>query len=127
VTLSPDSPGADVNVVRKDKEGRIVKINVIDGTTGKRITRTDPGSGNSIDAYSVGIYRVDNPKFGLEGGLGSTIYVPADIPVIVKVWSQGYSTWYYGGAPDLEHAKPLLVQAGQDISLDVTLQPVPEQ
>ena len=127
VTLSPGSAVTEVNIVRKDKAGVITKINVFDGMTGRRITRTDPGSGNELDAFSEAIYRADNPKFGLRGSLGATILVPAQIPVIVKIWAEGYSTWYYGGASDLEHAKPLVLQPGQKISLDVVLQPLRPQ
>jgi hypothetical protein len=122
VTLSPDASTANINIVRKDRAARITKVHVIDGASGKAITVTDPNSGNVLESASIEMTRAENAKFGLQTGVGAPVlFVPAQIPVIIKVWAQGYSTWYYGGAADREHAKPLLAQAGDEITLDVVL------
>ena len=126
VTLTPEAGSANVNIIRKDRAARITKVNVIDGGTGKRITVTDPNSGNILESASIEITRAENEKFGLQTGVAAPVlFVPAQVPVIVKVWAQGYSTWYYGGAADREHAKPLVAQAGDEITLDVVLYPLP--
>lgn len=51
------------------------------------------------------------------------VLAPPSTDLNLEVVADGYRTWYYGGASDPLHRKPLRLDSGAEIILDIPLQP----
>ena len=129
VTLSSNKTTADVTVHMGPKLGRVASVHVTDATTGRPVTVTDPTSGKALQAASVMLIRYDLKNSQGEpaslGGSLANILLPIDIPVTFIVSAPGYADWYYPGTPDPAKAQPIRLKSGEEISIDVALQPLP--
>ena len=122
VTLSPQTPLANIPISLGPREGRIMAINVSDSTTGKPV-------GNA----SVKLSRIEPSAPGepRHGGaiLTSVIFrppllVPARASVEIKISAPGYADWYYPGTGDPSKAELVVFQPDEQRTFNVLLQPL---
>jgi hypothetical protein len=52
---------------------------------------------------------------------GYRVFLPPSTDVLLEVSAQGYETWYYGGLADLSRRKPLNLESGSQMTLDIPL------
>lgn len=134
VQLSPQNSSANITIHMSPKAGVIASVHVIDATTGRPITVTDPTSGKVLQTPGVTILREDSKdalglpaSFSRGSGVLKDILVPADVPVKIKVWADGYADWFYPGTNDPAQAQSIRVKSGQAITLDIQLHTVKAQ
>jgi hypothetical protein len=114
VNLTASNPIAGVSLRLGPKAG-IITGTVTDVTTG------------SLVYPCAKLSWKDRPNIFVEGtGLVSDKYrvlVPSDKDVMLKVWVDGYQNWFYPGVADQEAAKALRLKPGEELRLDIKLQP----
>jgi hypothetical protein len=117
VTVSPDTPEAQVTVNTGSEPGRLASFSAGDASTGELITVKYPVSGDRMSRVYLTLM---SPEHGISLGvpLISTtgawreVLIPADVPVMVNVHAPGYADWYYPGTADKSSAKPISVKPG---------------
>ena len=114
VNLTESNPTAGVSLRLGPKAG------IITGTV------TDAATGSLV--YPCAELRwKDKPNIFVEGtGLVSHKYrvlVPSDKDVMLKVWVDGYQSWFYPGVADQQSAKTIRLKPGEELRLDIKLQP----
>jgi hypothetical protein len=113
VVLSESSPAADVSLRLGPKAG------IVTGTV------TDAATGNLLYPCAELKWKA-KPQHSVSGtGLVSHEYrvlIPPDTDVMLKVWVDGYKTWFYPGAVDERFATAIRLQPGEELRLDIQMQ-----
>jgi hypothetical protein len=132
--LSEANRSAEVTIRLAPPAARLSSVHVSDAATGRPIMVTEPTTGKSLQIAGVNLIRNDiKTPTGLPAALSrgpgvlKNILVPADVPVIVQVYAEGYADWYYPGVPDESKAQPVRLKSGESLSFDVLLQALPGQ
>jgi len=112
VTLTASLPTADITLKVGPLTG-VMSGSVTDAVTGTPVLAgfllrraSDPG--NWISMSQKADYRV---------------LVPPSVEVSIEVSAPGYRTWYYGGPSDPLRRSPIRLESGEEIRLDIQLQP----
>jgi len=53
------------------------------------------------------------------------VLIPSNSDVLMKVWYQGHTSWYYPGTIDKTQSQPLNLKPGEEKELDIRLEPDP--
>jgi len=122
VSLSPQSPFANVTISLGPKAGRITQISVSDAVTGQ------PVASASVKLSRVQLNASKEPVYGYAIAM-STIFkppllVPARTPVEIKISAPGYADWYYPGVKDRSGEVPLVLKPDEERQFDILMQPL---
>ena len=110
VTLSPEQPEAEFNLVLPPKAG-FLKIHL-----------TNQKTGEAINAVLVTVMSTDDPKqlsFRQSCVSSRTILIPPDKDLLLHVTSWGFREW----AKSVGDGMPIRIDSGGQLSLDVELGP----
>jgi hypothetical protein len=114
VLLFARHAAADVNLRLGPKAGALMGT-VSDAITGSPLSPCDE------------LVRASEPNnFLSSSGLIKPNYrllVPPNAGVMVKMWLDGYKTWYFPGTLDKSKSRPVRLNPGEVVILDVRLQP----
>jgi hypothetical protein len=115
-TLTSQNPTATVNLHLGPKAG-ILTGTAADAVTGAPLTPC------------VEFRRAKKPNNYLtESGLVKAKYrllIPPNTDVLIKIWYEGYSPWYYPGTKDKAQARSVNLKPGEETKLDIRLEPDP--
>jgi hypothetical protein len=71
--------------------------------------------------------RAGDPRSRLSGtGLVNAKYrllVPSNADVLIKIWLDGYKSWYYPGTTDESQGRPVRLKPGEETELNIRLTP----
>ena len=112
-SLGPQHPKAEI-LLKLGPKAAVLTGWVRDGVTGK-----------PVNAFVV-LRPVDYPDDWLSIATLSRRYralAPPSTDLNLEVVAEGYQTWYYGGPSDPLHRKPLRLDSGTEITLDIALKP----
>jgi len=114
VVLSESNPTTGVSLRLGPKAG------IVTGTV------TDAATGNLLYPCAELKWKAKPEIFVRGTGLVSHEYrvlIPSDTDVMLKVWVDGYQTWFYPGVVDERSAKAIRLQPGEELRLDIQMQP----
>ena len=117
ITISPDTPEAQVTVNTGPEPARLAPFSAVDASTGELIVVKDPVSGDRMSFVRL---TLKGPVHGitLNAPLISTtgawreVLLPVDVPVTIMLHAPGYADWYYPGTSDKSSARPITVKPG---------------
>lgn len=113
-SVEPQHPKAEVRV-KIGPKAAVLTGWVKDGVTGK-----------PVNAFVV-LRPIAYPDDWLSVATLSPHYrvlAPPSTDLDLEVVAEGYHTWYYGGPSDPLHRKPLRLDSGAEMKLDIPLQPL---
>lgn len=114
VRLTPQSRTQQVTIALGPKAG------VIAGAI------SDAATGGPLNA-SFRMWRARDPDnfFGTSAKSQYRTLVPANVEVGIEVSAPGYEDWYYPGVGDASKAGSVVLRSGEEMTIDVRLQPKP--
>jgi 5-hydroxyisourate hydrolase-like protein (transthyretin family) len=108
VTLDEKHPNSEVNIIMPAVAGKI------------RGTVLDRASNRPVQNVSIKLSKVEAPGWiSTSFPVKNSLSVPPDLPFNVQVTADGYKEW--------KSQSPLLVRSGQELRLDVILEPLGDQ
>jgi hypothetical protein len=114
VALTETNPTASVSLRLGPKAG------IVTGAI------TDAATGNLLYPCAELKWKA-KPKFSVKGtGFVSDEYrvlIPPDTDILLKVWVDGYQTWFYPGVTDERFATAIRLQPGEELKLDIRMEP----
>jgi hypothetical protein len=114
VALTESNPTAGVSLRLGPKAG------IVTGTV------TDATTGNLLYPCAELWWKAKPEIFIGGSGLVSHKYrvmIPSDRDVTLKVWVDGYQTWFYPGVVGERSAKPIRLKPGEELRLNIEMQP----
>lgn len=103
VVLTPGSPGSSVQFLLGPKAAKL-KLDVLDDATG-----------SPLDSATVILWNPLNSKemVGVGRASDSTVLIPAEKDVLLRVTANAHQTWQLADHPELNAGKPLHLRSGE--------------